>query len=181
MIRRKCRRCGSNLPTHTSRIQTSIPSAFHLSFPRPLQSCSHPQHIPCTLHTQHPVLLIPQPSVPKTALLCTQVTNTKHSWQKKFSLVLEVLEVNCISNLGPIIPYNWQSSEQLWASYYKKYDAFVVILSHWLLYLQDNCYCCMLFDVHAGVTSIKDAWSVVTVSTRSGCRRSASSLVVLCN
>ena len=140
---------------------------------------------PNTSHSPYttPVLLIPQPSMPKTALLCTQVTNTKHSWQKKFGLVLEVLEVNCISNLGPIIPYNWQPSEpgQLWASHYKKYDAFVVILSHWLLYLQDNCYCCMLFDVHAGVTSIKDAWSVVTVSTRSGCRRSASSLVVLCN
>ena len=39
-------------------------------------------HSPCTTTcTTHPVLLIPQPSTPKTTLLCSQVTNTMHSWQ----------------------------------------------------------------------------------------------------
>ena len=34
-----------------------------------------------TTCTTHPVLLVPQASMPKTTLLCTQVTNTMHSRQ----------------------------------------------------------------------------------------------------
>ena len=71
---------------------------------------------------------------------------------KKFILVLEV---NCISNLSSnhtlqLTIFRTTVSESL----QKKKD-FVVILSQRLLYLQQ--FYCMLFDVHAGVTSFKDA------------------------
>ena len=42
----------------------------------------------------------------------------------------------------------------------------------------NNGYYCMLFDVHASVTSFKDAWSVVTISTRSGCRSFLSGCLI---
>ena len=54
----------------------------------------------------------------------------------------------------------------------KKYGAFVVIISHRLLFLQITVNIACSFDVHADVTSFKDARSVVTISTRLGCRRS---------
>ena len=34
-----------------------------------------------TTCTTHPIQLSPQPSTPNTTLLCTQVTNTRHTWQ----------------------------------------------------------------------------------------------------
>ena len=82
---------------------------------------------------------------------CTLQKNFNHwvvtlvagdSGYEKFILVLEI---NSISNLSPNhIPYNWQPSEQLWASHYTKYDSLADV--QWLLYLQDNA--CSL--IHAG-------------------------------
>ena len=83
----------------------------------------------------------------------------RDSGKEKFILVLEV---NCISNLVQIVPYNWQPSEHLWVTTKKKKIRFL----SWGYYIY------MLFDVHASVTSFNDAWSVVAISTRSSCRRS---------
>ena len=40
----------------------------------------------------------------------------RRQWLQKFILVLGA---NCISNLSPNIPYNWQPTEHLWGSHYR--------------------------------------------------------------
>ena len=78
-----------------------------------------------------------------------------HRLQK--TVVKFALEVyNCMSNLNP--SHTWQLTILRTAvSHYNKIQWFCD-------------YYCMLFDVHAGLTSFKDARSVVTISTRLGCR-----------
>ena len=92
-------------------------------------------------------------------LLCISITlllsayrGCKYSGYEKFILVLEV---DCISNLSP--NHTLQLTTLRTAMSKSLQRAFVVILSQRLLHLQDNGYYCMLFDVHAGVTSSKDA------------------------
>ena len=43
-----------------------------------------------TTCTTHPVLLTPQPSMSKTTSLCTQVTNTRHSWQINVTQIMHL-------------------------------------------------------------------------------------------
>ena len=112
-----------------------------------------------TIHLPHMNLII----FPTSACPTSLFKHNKSIVVFHFSACMLQVCCNCIKQPQPKSYPTTDNSQNSC----EQYDAFVVILSLRLLYLQDSGYYCKLFDVHARVTSFKDAWSVVTIPTRS--------------
>ena len=102
-----------------------------------------------------------------------------HAEQRKSCLAADMqnspnhaLPLTC--RTAQIMPYHWHA-EDLWARHYNCISrCFCGDSRRCSVVTIENNYYCMLFDTScAGVTSFKDAWSVMVWE--------ASSLVVLCN